>query len=313
MDAEVLGFALAAGLVAAVNPCGFALLPGYLALVVAGADDAEPGRLAALGRALAATVAMATGFLLVFGAFGLVISPLAVSVQRYLPAATVVIGVVLVGVGAWLLSGRDIAVALPKPSRGAPSARLASMTGYGVAYAIASLSCTIGPFLAVTSSTFRSGSVLGGIAAYLAYGAGMTLLVGVLAVVVALAGAAATAWTRKLLPYIGRVSGVLLVLSGLYVTYYGIYELRLFFGDGDADDPVIVAASRIQEAISRWVGDLGWRPLLVVLVAVFAVAGIGWRLVRARRRGGRAGRRVRILASTRRSGLGLTRRFRARG
>ncbi|MBF6181476.1 cytochrome c biogenesis CcdA family protein [Nocardia otitidiscaviarum] len=283
MDTEVLGFAFAAGLVAAVNPCGFALLPGYLALVVAGEGEAAPGRVAALGRALVATVAMAAGFLLVFGGFGLVISPLAVSVQRYLPAATVVIGVVLVGVGAWLLSGRDIAVALPKPTRGAPSARLASMIGYGVAYAIASLSCTIAPFLAVTSSTFRSGSVLGGVAAYLAYGLGMTLLVGVLAVVVALAGAAATAWTRKLLPYIGRISGILLVLSGLYVTYYGIYELRLFFGDGDADDPVIVAASHIQEALSRWVGDLGWRPLLAVLVAVFAV-GLGWQSARARNR-----------------------------
>lgn len=61
------------------------------------------------------------------------------------------------------------------------------MFGYGLAYAIASLSCTIGPFLAVTAETFRSGSVLDGVLAYLAYGSGMALVVGVLAVAPALA------------------------------------------------------------------------------------------------------------------------------
>ncbi|WP_306357898.1 MULTISPECIES: cytochrome c biogenesis CcdA family protein [unclassified Nocardia] len=284
MDTDVFGFALAAGLVAAVNPCGFALLPGYLALVVAGESVAERGRVVALVRALVATAAMATGFVLVFGGFGLVVAPLAVSVHRYLPVATVAIGAVLVVVGVWLLSGREITVALPKPKGGAPTARLASMTGYGMAYALASLSCTIGPFLAVTSSTFRSGSILGGVAAYLAYATGMALLVGVLAVVVALVGSAATVWTRRLLPYVGKISGVLLVVSGLYVTYYGIYELRLYFGDGDADDPVIVAASQLQQELSRWVGDLGWRPLLIALAALLVVGGFGLGMLRVRRR-----------------------------
>ena len=36
MDPAVLAFALVAGAVAAVNPCGFALLPAYLGLLVAG-------------------------------------------------------------------------------------------------------------------------------------------------------------------------------------------------------------------------------------------------------------------------------------
>jgi cytochrome c biogenesis protein CcdA len=43
-------------------------------------------------------------------------------------------------------------------------------------HAITSLSCTIGPFLAVTSATFRGGSIVAGVTAYLAYGAGMGLV-----------------------------------------------------------------------------------------------------------------------------------------
>ena len=33
---------------------------------------------------------------------------------------------------------------------------------------------------------------------------------------------------RRILPYVNRISGVLLVIVGLYVGYYGVYELRLF-------------------------------------------------------------------------------------
>lgn len=284
MDLDTIGFALAAGLVAAVNPCGFAMLPGYLALVVAGEDgsgEGQTGRAAALARALAATAMMALGFLLVFGTFGLVISPLAASVQQYLPAATVVIGAALLALGAWMLSGREITLLLPKPGRGAPTARLRSMFGYGLAYAIASLSCTIGPFLAVTAGTFRSGSVLGGVLAYLAYGTGMALVVGVLAVATALASSAVARGARRLLPHVNRISGVLLVVAGLYVAYYGIYELRLFSGDGPAGDPVVDAAGQLQGILAGWVDRLGPLPLLLVLAVL--VGGTGW-FTRSRRR-----------------------------
>ena len=78
-----LALALRAGMLAAVNPCGFALLPAYLFLLVLGED--RPSRWAAVGRALALTAAMTLGFVAVFGIFGLVITPIAASVPRYLP------------------------------------------------------------------------------------------------------------------------------------------------------------------------------------------------------------------------------------
>ncbi|MGH3778178.1 MAG: cytochrome c biogenesis CcdA family protein [Pseudonocardiaceae bacterium] len=280
MDFDTIGFALAAGLVAAVNPCGFAMLPAYLALVVAG-EEGQSSKAAAMVRALAATAMMALGFLLVFGTFGLVISPLAASVQQYLPAVTVVIGAGLLALGVWMLRGREITLLLPKPGRGAPTARLRSMFGYGLAYAIASLSCTIGPFLAVTAGTFRSGSVLDGVLAYLAYGTGMALLVGVLAVATALASSAVVRGTRRLLPYVNRISGVLLVVVGLYVGYYGIYELRLYLGDGPASDPVVDAAGRLQGTLAGWVDGIGPLPLLLALALL--VGGI-MLFTRSRRR-----------------------------
>jgi len=285
IDGAALGFALGAGLVAALNPCGFAFLPGYLGLVIVG--EGQPStRSAALARAGAATVAMAAGFVTVFGLFGLVVSPLIASAQRYLPFATVVIGVLLIALGLWLLSGRDIAVIMPKISGGTPTARLRSMYGYGVAYAVASLSCTIAPFLAMISTTFRRGEVLTGILAFLAYAVGMALTVGVAALAVALLGSSATGTIRRILPYINRIGGTLVLLTGLYVVYYGYYEIRLFFAGGSADDPIIEAAGAIQGWLSGRVDDLGAWPL-VGIVAILVAGALLWR-VRTQRRSGTA-------------------------
>ncbi len=274
MDANLTGLALAAGMVAALNPCGFAMLPAYLTLVVRGADG-DPGRTAAVGRALAATAAMALGFLAVFGSFGLLTVPVATAISRYLPYATIVIGAALVLLGLWLLAGRElIAVPVGPNWRGAPTARLGSMFGYGVGYAIASLSCTIGPFLAVTGSTLRTGSVLDGVLVYAAYAAGLALVVGVLAVGIAVTSTALVDRLRRLLPYINRVGGAVLIAVGVYVGYYGLYELRLFTAEGNPADPVIAAAGRLQGTVAGWVYRTSawtWVLALVVLVAAAAV------------------------------------------
>jgi cytochrome c biogenesis protein CcdA len=276
VDQDLVGLALAAGLVAALNPCGFAMLPAYLALVVRGEDV---GRRAAVGRAVTATAAMAAGFLTVFGGFGLLTLSAASTVQRYLPYVTVLIGITLVALGIWLLSGREITVhAVASGARWAPSARLGSMFTYGISYAIASLSCTVGPFLAVTAAGLRGGSVLRGVSVYVAYAAGFTLVVGVLAVAAALASSAAVERMRRIVPYVNRISGALLVVVGVYVGYYGLYEIRLFTGNGNPVDPVVTAAGRVQGAIAGWVHQHGAWPWLVALAVLSVVAlGAAWR------------------------------------
>lgn len=277
MEQNLVALAFVAGMVAAFNPCGFAMLPAYLTLVI---DPHSGGQLAAVGRALAATAAMALGFLAVFGSFGLLTVSVASTVQRYLPYVTLVIGVGLVVAGVWLLSGRELRAPNLAGGRWAPTARLGSMFGYGVGYAIASLSCTIGPFLAVTGSSLRRGSPAQGVLAYVAYAAGIALVVGVLAVAVALASSSMVDRMRAVLPHINRISGLILVVVGLYVGYYGFYEIRLFTANGSAEDPVVGAAGRIQRALAGWVYTHGAWPWLLALGVLIAAAAAVW----ARRR-----------------------------
>lgn len=266
-------FALAAGMAATVNPCGFALLPAYLAAFLGeGATGEEAGArpVHAVTRAFAVSAAVTAGFVVVFGAFGLVVTPLALSVERYLPWVTIVIGIGLVVLGVSLARGRELIAHLPKLNKGGRDGSMPSMFLYGVSYAVASLSCTIGPFLAVTSTTFRSSNLISGVGVFVAYAIGMGIVVAALTVAVALAKAGLIARLRSAMPYVSRASGYLLVVAGAYVAWYGWYEVRVL-GGGDGSDPIIDRGLAIQQSMqdvitSRDAVELAWTLGAVLLV-----------------------------------------------
>ncbi|MGH3714998.1 MAG: cytochrome c biogenesis CcdA family protein [Micromonosporaceae bacterium] len=266
---ESLALALAAGVLAAVNPCGFALLPAYLSFLIVG--DSGGTRRAALGRALLMTTAMTSGFVLVFGGFGLLVAPVAPQLQQHLPWVTVVIGVVLIGVGGWLLAGRSLPVFLPRPSGGTPTSSFTSMVVFGASYALASLSCTVAPFVFIVVSAFQAGTVVTGFGLFLAYAAGMGLVVGSVALAVALARMSLLTRVRRMLPYVTRVGGLLLVLAGGYVAYYGWYELRVLGGDL-SDDPVVDIGTTLQTWASNTLSGIGVLPVAAVFLVLLAGA-----------------------------------------
>jgi cytochrome c-type biogenesis protein len=266
-------FALAvtAGMVATVNPCGFALLPAYLSAFV-GLQD-RPGRLGGVGRAIAVSAVLTAGFVSVFGLLGMVFSGVLEQVQQYAPWFTIVFGVIVVGLGIYLLTGRELVLALPKLERGGADGTLLSMYLFGVSYAIASLSCAIAPFLVVTSSASNADNFASRVLTFVLYGVGMGLVITVLTVALALARTSVVTRFRELMPVMNRIAGGLMVVTGAYVAYYGYYELRLLNYGGDEDDRVIDAALRIQTRLAELMpntGNYGW--YVAGAVAVIAIA-----------------------------------------
>lgn len=265
-----LALALTAGMLAAVNPCGFALLPAYLSLLVLGDDS--PTRTAAVTRALTATAAMTAGFAGVFALFGLAIAPVAGQIQEHLPWFTIAFGLLLVLAGIWLLSGRDLPPLLPKLRRAPTVTRsVPSMALFGAAYAIASLGCTIAPFLAIVVSAFRSGSAFAGIALFTAYAAGMGLIVGAAALSVALTRTARVGALRRLGSAASRIGGTLLLLVGLYVAYYGWYEIRVL-RNPQTTDPLISGAQALQERIAGLLNTTGIAAIAITFAALMLIA-----------------------------------------
>jgi hypothetical protein len=156
------------------------------------------------------------------------------------------------------------------------------MVLFGAAYAVASLGCTIGPFLGVVvTAGFRGGSPLAGVGLFLAYAAGMALLVGSVALAVALARASFVHRLRRAAPALIRVGGAVLALAGAYVAWYGWYELRVFAG-GSASDPVVDAAARVQSAVVTALDAAGPAVVAGVFLALLAVAVAVVLLIRGR-------------------------------
>jgi cytochrome c-type biogenesis protein len=264
--------AVAAGVLAAVNPCGFALLPAYLSFLVL---DGGATRRAAVGRALALTGGMTTGFVAVFGLFGAVLAPAVSWLPARLPWFTIGFGLFLALLGGWLAAGRHLPTLPWRPARAPTLTRtLPSMVLFGAAYALASLSCTIGPFLAIVVSSLSASSALAGVALFFAYAMGMGLVVGAAALAVALLRTSLLTRVRRAGPALSRAAGVLLLLAGGYVAYYGWYEVRLVTGGpGALRDPVVAAAGGVQQWLAHGLDTIGV-PAMCAAFAVLLVAGL---------------------------------------
>src|SRR5690606_21899112 len=151
ISAAAASTALLAGVLAAFNPCGFALLPAYITVIVTGSAEEGVTRTAALRRAVGFGLAMTLGFVAVFLAFGALFAGtragLRGSVLRSVSWITLVIGPALIVLGVPLMRGGEINVPGLKLKGPAPTKAFGTQVLYGAGFAIASLSCTIGPFL----------------------------------------------------------------------------------------------------------------------------------------------------------------------
>jgi cytochrome c-type biogenesis protein len=282
-----LALAFSAGMVATVNPCGFALLPAYLSYFLglepgstsaaAGALPAEDGGLprAPVVRALAVSVAVTLGFLVVFAVMGFAWSSISGLIGRRLPWFTLAVGVLLVVLGVAMLRGFEPVLRLPKVQMSTDRRQLSSMFLYGVSYAIASLSCTIGVFIGIVSTTLEQESFLTGVSTFTAYGLGMGATLSILTIAVALARSGIVRAFRRVLPHMNTISGVLLIVAGLFVSYYAWVELQeLNSGDSSA---VVSWARDVQSSMQTWVEDVGGgRLALGTFVLIAAALAITW-------------------------------------
>jgi cytochrome c-type biogenesis protein len=220
------GFAYGAGMVASVNPCGFSLLPAYLALFLSGGRR-DAGVAPRLGRAAAVTLTVTAAFILLFAAAGLVLGVGAWAVIGVLPWAGFAVGVALLAAGAYRAGGGRISLGLTdRLSASIPggSGGLRGYFLYGVAYAVTSLGCTLPIFLAVLASSLGSGGVSGAAVALTAYGLGMGTVIGGLTVTLAVVQSTALRPLRALSRHVDVLGTASLFLAGSYLMFYWLTE-----------------------------------------------------------------------------------------
>ena len=283
--------AFALGMVALINPCGFALLPAYLGyfLGLDDGEDAERSTIISLNRAQVVGLSMSAGFLAVFGILGLFLAGTITSLNEsgWLPRITVVIGVGLVILGIAMFAGFQPLVKIPKLNKGGGSRSIGSMFVFGVSYAVASLTCTIGIFLSAIGTSASGASFGERFGSFISYAVGMGLLATVLTLAVGFGKKGIVARFRQLLPKINLVSAGILVVVGIYVALYGIWSEQVLDFDARPTpwiNSIVTTAEGWQAQLAGWVGAdisvlgrtmarttlMGWTFLAVNLALVAA-------------------------------------------
>jgi cytochrome c biogenesis protein CcdA len=258
------------GMVAAVNPCGFILLPTYL-MYFLGLQGTMPGsQRATMRRAVIVSGAVSTGFLSVFLVAGVISYNFTNWINENAKYATGAIGVALLVLGVAMLFGYKLPFMTPRLDAGGdgPKQTVSAMFVYGIAYAVASIGCTIGLFIATVFSTTRRDGLASGVGNMLAYGAGMALLVSALTIALASANTGLLKLLRGSLQYVDRIAAVFVTLSGLYLLWYFYWvDIR------EEGDPITDWATDRQVQATVFLTD-HWQVVGLVMAVVVAAAMI---------------------------------------
>jgi len=259
-SSDRLWLSFGSGLLAAVNPCGFVLLPTYL-MYFLGVSGRPGTQRATVRRALLVSTALSVGFMTVFVIVGGISRLFTDWLNQNAKYVALLIGIALVILGIAMLFGYRLPFSTPKLETGKRDQTVVSMYVFGLAYAIASIGCTLGPFSATVLGTIDTDGFFQGVIAVVLYGVAMSLLITTLTVTLALAQGGLLKSLRTGMKYVEIASAIVMILSGLYLAWYWFNDIRDKY-----DDNLTGRVLNWQERIAQYIDDNR-----LVLAIVFAV------------------------------------------
>jgi cytochrome c-type biogenesis protein len=261
------------GVLAAVNPCGFVLLPAYL-MYFLGLEGANPSadQRAGMRRALIVSGATSSGFIAVFLVVGTISRLLTRWIEQQAKYAGFVIGLGLIVMGfamvaGWkpqsaLLQRRGTALAGERRDR-----TVRSMFLFGVAYAVASIGCSLAFLTTAIFGSIRTTGFVSGVFSIVLYGVGMSLLVMALTVTLAFAQGGLLRALRGAMRYLDRVAAVFILATGAYLAWYWWAAIT----ERPGSDGLVGRIERWQAEVANFLQRQGAWRLALVLGAVVAL------------------------------------------
>jgi len=256
------------GVMAAVNPCGFVLLPTYLVYYLGTELNREDeNKTTTLRRGLSVGTAVSSGFVSLFLVVGIISRAFTTVISENAKYAALIIGLAIVAMGIAMLFGWKLPIAQPDVSVQRKRTTW-NMFLFGIVYAIASIGCTIGLLISVILGSISRHGFVSGVISIVLYGLGMGLLVTSLTVALAFARVGLVSTIKKSFKWFDKVSAVFVVLTGLYLSWYWLGAITDRGTDG-----ITSRVERWQTKVVQFLQDAGVYPLLVVFCLVIAIAG----------------------------------------
>jgi cytochrome c-type biogenesis protein len=217
-------FAFSAGLVAAFNPCGAAMFPAYVGYQL-NTFQSETNPFTSGLKALVMGLSATAGFIVVFASMGVLLAAGGRVIGRFLPFAGLSVGVVIAALGIYLLvSRRKIGIMAASRVNLGQGKGVKSVFLFGIAYAIASLSCALPIFLAavgvVAGQSLSAGTVAETIVGSVTYGLGMGAVMVAATLGVVFFKELVQKGMRKIFPYVEPIGNLAMVGAGVYLIYY---------------------------------------------------------------------------------------------
>jgi cytochrome c biogenesis protein CcdA len=257
------------GVMAAVNPCGFVLLPTYLVYYLGTELNREDeNKTTTLRRGLSVGIAVSSGFVGLFLVVGIISRAFTTVISENAKYAALVIGIGLVAMGIAMLFGWKLPIAQPDVSIQRKRTTW-NMFLFGIVYAIASIGCTIGLLISVILGSINRHGFVSGVISIVLYGLGMGLLVTSLTVALAFARVGLVSTIKKSFKWFDKITAVFVVLTGLYLSWYWLGAITDRGTDG-----VTSRVERWQTKVVQFLQDAGVYPLLIVFCLVIATAGL---------------------------------------
>ena len=257
------------GIMAAVNPCGFVLLPTYLVYYLGTElNRADENKTTTLRRGLSVGMAVSSGFIGLFLVVGIISRAFTTVIRDNAKYAALVIGIGLVAMGIAMLFGWKLPIAQPDVSVQRKRTTW-NMFLFGIVYAIASIGCTIGLLISVILGSINRHGFVSGVISIVLYGLGMGLLVTSLTVALAFARVGLVSTIKKSFKWFDKISAAFVVLTGLYLTWYWLGAITDRGSDG-----VTSRVEQFQTKVVQFLQDLGVYPLLIVFSFIIATAGV---------------------------------------
>src|SRR6185295_6153282 len=185
----------------------------------------------------------------------------------------------LVVLGIAMLFGYRLPFTAPTLDVGERDRSVRSMFVFGLAYAVASIGCTIAPFTGVVLGSFSTRGLRTGIAAIALYGLCMALLVTGLTVALAFANTALLRVLRRGMAWFEQLAGILLILTGMYLCWYW-YSSIVDSTGGAVVDKATSWNSRLETFVIDHQATIVWIGGIVILAAVITAFTLQRRQVR---------------------------------
>ena len=253
-----LAFPLAAGLIAAFNPCGFAMLPAYLSYFLGIETKSGTDKFLSILNGLKVSLALSMGFVFVFASLGILTNTLIseASIESRAGYITLGIGILLILLGLSMIRGFHPVLNFPRLKMSGINRQLFSMFMFGVSYAFVSVGCSAPIFFITVGGSFSRDGIIDGIAVFIAYALGMSIVITVLTISLAIARSAIAEHLRSLLKHLNVFSGFFLAISGFFLAAYGWWEIQVTRGNFKTN-PLVDLSLRGSGRLSNWVNDVG--------------------------------------------------------